>query len=226
MVWAEFTRFTARPGGGVPDPHLHSHCFAFKLTHDDSEKRWKATVRRFKARRAVLGGGVWLAHRLGALGYATAKRDYNFEIAGTPRSLIDKFSRRRNAIEEEAAAKGVTDAEGKHSIGYWGRENKTKGVGKAQLRQEWDARLSDDERAALADAIHGPVTGDRVSTADEAKEYALAHSFENASAVSEERLKAEALKYAAGSVLPQSVADIAEPGSRRQDARRAINGHH
>src|SRR5262249_31169584 len=47
-------------------------------------------------------------------------------------------------------------------------------------------------------------------TAQEAKDYALEHSFERSSAVSEKRLKAEALKYAVGSLLPQDVADLSQ----------------
>ena len=91
-----------------------------------------------------------------------------------------------------------------------GREHKNTDLGKTKLRQEWNARLTDDERGSLADAIHGRATGDRVYSADEAKEYALEHSFQNASVVSEKRLKAEALKYGVGSVLPEDVADITQ----------------
>jgi conjugative relaxase-like TrwC/TraI family protein len=29
MAWGEFTHFTSRPVDGVPDPHLHAHCFVF-----------------------------------------------------------------------------------------------------------------------------------------------------------------------------------------------------
>ena len=55
--------------------------------------------------------------------------------------------------------------------------------------------------------------GKRATTryrSDQAKEYALEHSFQNASAVSEKRLKAEALTYAVGSIKPEDVADIAQ----------------
>ena len=53
------------------------------------------------------------------------------------------------------------------------------------------------------------------------------HSFQNASAVSEKRLKAEALKYAVGSVLPEDVADIAQhPEVIAETKRRAVNDHH
>jgi len=37
MVWAEFVHFTARPVDGIPDPHLHAHCYAFNLTEDEVE---------------------------------------------------------------------------------------------------------------------------------------------------------------------------------------------
>ncbi len=213
MVWADFLHFTARPVDGVPDPHLHMHCYAMNLTYDDIEKRWKAGQFGDLKRDAPYWEAAFdarLAHRLNELGIATEKRDYSFEIAGTPQSLIDKNSRRRNDIEREAAEKGITDSQGKHAIGYYGREHKNNDLGKAELRKLWDERLSDDERSALADAVHGRAKGDRAYTAEEAKEYALAHSFQNASAVSEKKLKAEALRYGVGSLLPESVADIAQ----------------
>ena len=214
MAFAEFTHFTARPVDGVPDPHLHSHVYAFNLTHDAVENRWKAGQFGDLKRDATYFEAAFdarLAHKLNALGYATEKNpDYSFEIAGVPESLIDKFSQRRNQIEAKAAEKGIHDAKGKHAIGYYGREHKKLDTGKDELRQEWNSRLTDAQRSALADAIHGRVKGDRVYTAEEAKAYALEHSFERASTVSEKRLKAEALKYGVGSVLPEHVADISQ----------------
>jgi len=213
MVWADFLHFTARPVDGIPDPHLHMHCYAFNVTWDEVEKRFKAGQFGDLKRDAPYWEAAFdarLAHRLNELGIATEKRDYSFEIAGTPQSLIDKNSRRRNEIEREAAEKGITDSQGKHTIGYYGREHKNNELGKTELRKLWDERLTDEERSALAGAVHGRAIGDRAYTAKEAKEYALAHSFQNASAVSEKKLKAEALRYGVGSVLPESVADIAQ----------------
>src|ERR1017187_3176549 len=219
MVYSEFTHFTARPVTGKddgisrPDPHLHTHVYAFNLTHDFKENRWKAGQFGDLKR----DGQFWeasydarFAHRLQTMGIPTERRGLSFEIAGTPQSLIDKNSRRRNEIEDKAAQKGITDTKGKHDIGYYGREKKNTGLTKAELRMEWNARLTDDERSALADAIHGRTKGDRAYTPDEAKEYAIAHSFQNVSAISEKKLKAEALKYGVGSVLPEDVADMAQ----------------
>lgn len=213
MTWAEFTHFTARPVDGVPDPHLHSHVYAFNFTKDEIEDRWKAGQFGDLKRDATYFEAAFdarLAHRLNALGMATEKRGLSFEIAGIPESLIDKYSQRRNEIEAKAAKRGIFDAEGKHAIGYYGREHKKLDLGKPELRAEWNARLSDSERSALADAIHGRAAGDRAYSADEAIAYALDHSFERSSAVSEKRLKAEALKHGVGSLLPEDVAHIAE----------------
>ena len=75
MVWAEFVHFTARPVNGVPDPHLHAHCYAFNTTWDDVEKKWKAGQFRdlkadapyfeaaFHARFSKATGGIGLSHR-------------------------------------------------------------------------------------------------------------------------------------------------------------------
>lgn len=213
MAWAEFTHFTARPVDGVPDPHLHAHFYAMNMTYDQVEKRWKAGQFGDVKRDASYFEAAFdarLAHRLQAMKIPTEKRDYSFEIAGTPQSLIDKNSRRRNEIEREAAEKGISDSKGKHAIGYFGREHKNKDLSIAELRRHWDLRLDDAERSALADAIHGHAKGDGAYTPEQAKEYALAHSFERASAVSEKRLRAEALKYGVGSVLPEHVADISK----------------
>jgi ATP-dependent exoDNAse (exonuclease V) alpha subunit len=78
------------------------------------------------------------------------------------------------------------------------------------LRAEWDSRLTDNERLALRTADAGWEKGDAPITPEQAKAYALEHSFQNFSAVSEKRLQAEALMYAVGSVKPKDVADIAQ----------------
>ena len=226
LVYAEFVHFTSRPVDGHPDPHLHAHIFVPNMTWDEKESRWKAGQFGDLKRDAPYFEAAFdarLAHRLNALGLATERADYSFELAGVPESVIDKFSRRRNEIEAEAAAKGVETAEGKHAIGYYGRENKTKDLGKEELRHEWDARLSPEERAALRRVIDGGGTtgGGGGISAKAAMDYAIEHSFERASAIPEKRLKAEAPRYGVGSVLP---GDIDEAAMDRQIIRREVKG--
>jgi conjugative relaxase-like TrwC/TraI family protein len=211
MVWAEFVHFTSRPVDGKPDPHLHAHVFAHNVTWDDAEGRFKAGQFGDLKRDAPYYEAAFdarLSHALNALGYRVEREGLSFEIAGVPESVIDKFSRRRNEIEEKAAKKGVTTAEGKHAIGYYGRENKKSGVGKPQLRREWNERLTHEERVALAEAMGGKPGGGGARgaiSAAQAMDYAVGHSFERASVTSEKRLKAEALRYGVGSVLPEAI---------------------
>ena len=42
FLYAEFIHTTARPVDGIPDPHLHAHCFTFNTTYDPIEERFKA----------------------------------------------------------------------------------------------------------------------------------------------------------------------------------------
>jgi hypothetical protein len=134
-----------------------------------------------------------------------------------PDTIIGKFSRRRNEIEQKAAKRGIVTPEGKHAIGYYGRENKTKGVGRPELRVEWNERLTHEERAAVAGAIGSEDGGGRrdesAISASQAMDYAMEHSFERVSVTSEKRLKAEALRYGVGAVLPEAI-DKAARGPR------------
>jgi conjugative relaxase-like TrwC/TraI family protein len=208
MAWSEFIHFTSRPVDGVPDPHLHAHVFAHNITFDEVEGRFKAGQFGDLKRDAPYFEAAFdarLAHALSALGYATERKGLSFEIAGVPTSVIDKFSRRRNEIEDEAKEKGIVTAEGKHAIGYYGRENKTKGVGRPKLRVEWNERLTHEERVALAQVVGGKHKGDGPVTPEKAMDYAMEHCFERVSVTSEKRLKAEALRYGVGNVLPEAI---------------------
>jgi conjugative relaxase-like TrwC/TraI family protein len=214
MVVAEFTHFTARPVEGRVDPHLHAHCVVFNTTFDEVENRWKASQQGDLKRDADYWEAAFhtrFARRLNELGYATVKDGSSFTLAGLPQSITEKFSMRRNQIEKEAAEKGITTAKGKHTLGARIREAKQKDVTKDVLREQWNARLSNEEREALNRVAGGSGGGgDGPISPKQAMNYALEHSFERASAVSEKRLKAEALRYAVGSVLPHDIAGIAK----------------
>jgi len=213
LVGAEFLHFTARPVNGQVDPHLHAHCVVFNATFDPVEERWKASQQGDLKRDADYWEAAFdarFAKRLNDLGYSTAKDGTSFTLADMPETLKDKFSLRRNQIEKEAAKRGIVTSKGKHVLGASIREAKRKDVAKERLRKEWDARLSDEERAAFRRAQLGETKGDSAVTAKEAVGYALDHSFERASAVSEKRLRAEALRYGVGSVLPEDVAGLAK----------------
>jgi conjugative relaxase-like TrwC/TraI family protein len=214
MIWAEHIHRTTRPVDGVPDPQLHCHATVFNATYDGVEKKWKAiqlgdVVRDKGYYQAAFHAR--LASKLKDLGYAIQKDGNSFKLAGIDRSTVDKFSRRTAVIEAEAARLGIEDALSKGKLGKRTREKKNKDrASMSELRSEWDARLTPEERLAIRTASSGWEQGDTAITAEQAKTYALEHSFQNFSAVSAQRLKEEALKYAVGSIRPEDVADIAQ----------------
>src|SRR6266566_2115318 len=116
MVWAEFIHTTSRPVDGVPDPQLHAHCFVFNSTWDDEEHRWKAgqfaDIKR-DAPYFQAAFRVRLANRLQDLGFGVERKRDDFEIAGIPKDILGRFSRRTALIEKVAQQKGITDPDRK-----------------------------------------------------------------------------------------------------------------
>jgi conjugative relaxase-like TrwC/TraI family protein len=116
MLWGEFIHFTSRPVGGVPDPHLHAHCFVFNKTWDKDEQQWKAGQFRELKRDAPYFEAVFHSHlagKLSDLGLPIERTKKGWEISGIDKTLIDKFSRRTKQIEEKAREKGISDADAK-----------------------------------------------------------------------------------------------------------------
>ena len=101
----------------------------------------------------------------------------------------------------------MTDPAEKARLGATTRAGKEKGLTAAQLRAEWDGRLTPAERRAVA-AAHtraGPAKVPAVSPAA-AVDHALGHCFERASVVPERHLLAEALRRGVGAVTVEAVA--------------------
>src|SRR6202051_4901620 len=156
MVWAEFIHTTSRPVDGLPDPQLHAHVFAFNTTWDEQERRWKAgqfaEIKR-DAPYFQAAFRVRLAGKLQDLGFGVERKRDDFEIAGIPKDVLKRFSRPTALIEQVAAEKGITDPKRKDELGAETREKKESALSWETLRKRWNARLTDQERTALA-AVH------------------------------------------------------------------------
>lgn len=213
MVWGEFVHFTARPVDGVPDPHLHAHCFVFNTTWDHEESRWKAGQFGDLKRDAPYFEALFLsrlAHGLSALGLPIERTPKGWELAGLTKATLDKFSRRTKEIEAKAKALGITDPEAKDELGAKTRSRKDKHLSLDELRDLWAARLSDEETGSvrsLAARIGGAKTVTSERTLEEAVTLAIDHCFERSSVVPERTLLAEAMKRAAGSTAPELVVE-------------------
>jgi len=225
LVWAEFIHTTARPVDGVPDPQLHAHVFTFNATYDDQEERWKAGQFRDLKRDAPYFQAAFrvrLANHLQDIGYGVERKRDDFELAGVPQDLLKRFSRRTSVIEKVAAEKGILNPDRKAELGAETRERKEKTLGWSALMKEWDARLSDAERAKLAAVHRREVPSVQLRDAEQlAVDHAIAHVFTRDAVASDRKLLTEALKRGVGSV---TVDATARELSGRSLLRRAVDG--
>ena len=211
LAWAEFTHQTARPvDGQAPDPHLHSHCFVFNATWDETEKRVKAgkfkDIKRdmpyYQARFHKR-----LSDKMIALGYQVRATDKSFEIEGVPQKVIDLFSKRTSEIERVAKEKGITDAKELGNLGAKTRSKKQKGLTMAELKEGWRQQMKEISREDVGGDQDKAVRYAPVKQRDkqfdkpeagQCVDHALKHAFERASVMSDRRILSTAYKFALG----------------------------
>lgn len=160
LAFAEFVHLTARPVGGVPDPHLHAHCFVFNATFDTEEDRFKAAQFREVVRDAPYFEAAFharLSKAVSDLGLGVERTAHGWEVAGVERATLEKFSRRTVLIEELAAEKGIHDAGEKAALGAKTREKKGAARSLDDLRREWRTRLAAPEKEQIRTVLSGRV---------------------------------------------------------------------
>jgi hypothetical protein len=234
MVWAAFHHTTSRPVSRKrflaalaandnvrgwllaandnipPDPHEHTHLLCFNVTRDPVEKRLKAgqfgNLKRDGEYYSAVFDALY-ARELEALGFVIDRRGgKQWEVAGIPQAVIDRFSKRTDEIEKEAERRNITEPGRKAELGAKTREKKQKELSRAQLREAWDGQLSDGERDALA-AVYRRETAPRGKVTEaEAVKYAIAHVSEKLSVAPEREFKRVALLHGLGSVTPDGIA--------------------
>jgi len=206
LTYAEFIHFTARPVDGVPDPHLHAHCFTFNASFDQMEKQWKAGEFGLVNKNMPYYEGFFhatLADKLKNSGFAIEKTKNGWELKGIEKETLEKFSRRTELIEKIAQDKNIASDKAKDKLGSKTREGKNKGLDKADLRNLWLSRLTEKELADIQNVKNHAHKND--ISAEQAKDHALAHLFERSSVVTEKRLQGVALKYGVGCVTPSQI---------------------
>jgi len=215
LVWGEFIHFTARPEDGVPDPHLHAHCFVFNGTFDREEDRWKAAQLGDIKRDAPYFEAVFhsrLARRLEELGLDTQRTATGWELKGIAPETLGKFSRRTARIEKLAKERGITNPDAKAELGAQTRSGKAKELSMPELDGLWRSRMSEQEAAgldALMRRVGREAIGEDDRAAGDAVERAMAHSFERASVLPERTLLAEALRQGVGTASRETIERLA-----------------
>jgi conjugative relaxase-like TrwC/TraI family protein len=216
MVWAEFIHLTSWPVDGIWDPQLQAYLFVFNMTWDEQEGRWKAGRFRDIKRDAPYFQAAFrvrLANELQELGFGVERDQDDFEIAGIPPDVLERFSRRTALIERLAQERGITDPVWKRELGPRTKESRGKVCGLDALRKEWKARLTRPERQLLASVYHRETPCARqVNREAPAVDHAIEHCFMHEAVVPERKLVTEALKRGIGAVTVENV--TREVGSR------------
>ena len=71
-------------------------------------------------------------------GFGVERKRDDFEIAGIPKDVLGRFSRRTALIEKVAKEKGITDPDRKAELGAETREKKGYALTWESLRKEWN----------------------------------------------------------------------------------------
>ncbi len=211
LAWGEFIHFMSRPVDGVPDPHLHAHCYVFNTTFDAEERQWKAGQFRELKRDAPYFEALFharLGHKLAEMGLPVERTAKGWELTGIDRAFVRKFSRRTTQIEDKAREMGVESPDAKSELGAKTREHKQKDLSFSDLQGIWHERMTPQEREVLADLagrIGGNAEPTDASAAERSVEHAIAHEFERKSVVTERTLLATAFKHAVGTATVDQV---------------------
>jgi conjugative relaxase-like TrwC/TraI family protein len=203
LVWAEFVHFTARPVNGIPDPHLHAHCYAFNTTWDDVEHKWKAGQFRDLKADAPYFEAVFHARfskQLADLGYRIERTAKGWELAGVPSRVLAEFSQRTEQVEQKAKELGITSAKGKDGLAALTRERKQKQFTKSELSERWHGRVTTEESAIIQNNLRNQVSATPKVSEMQAMDFAIGHCYERASIVTDKELLRHALRFGVGAV--------------------------
>lgn len=209
MLWAEFIHTTSCPVDGYCDPQLHAYVFVFNVTWDEVDGCWKAGMFRDLKRDAPyyqVGFRVRLANKLQDLGFGVDRHRDDFEIAGIPPGVLERFSRRTAVIERVARERGITDPRWKAELGAKTRDKKVLPLSLESQRKEWRTRLTLQERQTLALVCRRETPCARqVNGEAMAVDQAIEHCFMRHDVVPERKLVTEALKRGIGAVTVENV---------------------
>lgn len=224
LIWAEFIHTTARPIGGIPDPHLHAHCFTFNATFDPIERKWKAGEFGDIKSNASFHEAAFhaqFAGRLSEHGYRVERRGRFWEVVEVPGSAIEKFSRRTAEINQVAAKRGIVDPKEKAELGARTRKSKAETFPWAEIQRDWRERLTADEAARVHAAKNGRVPPSGGDVARGVFLHALETCLDRSSVVSERTLLEHALRHGVGRVNLPALQDEL---SRSDLIRKDVNG--
>ena len=225
LVGAYFRHDTSRE----LDPHLHTHCVVFNATFDPEEGRWKA-LQAEAMYRAVRFAQEYYRHELAkglrSIGYEIDNNLHGFEIHSVPKSLVARFSKRHQQIDQDTKArielhgfKGDIRAL-RNLIAHSNRRRKMKGVSSPDfLKSLWRAQMTPGERQALDCLPLLPAREFEKPDLHYAVDWAEQHVFDRRATVQDHEILAAALGVIRGRNF--ELADLAEAVAKKGFIREA-----
>ena len=198
------------------EPQLHTHAVVINAT-PRPDGAWRALEQSEFYRQQKLMGVIYrseLALQVKALGYEVRRThgDGRFELAHFNDAQIQAFSSRSRAIETELEKQGKTRADAtareKEVIALATRSSKS-GVDRDALRQRWQERSRElgidfyAEREAITEPAH--TLQERARAASDALKFAVEHTTERQSIVTEPELLRAALEQGTGATDLESI---------------------
>lgn len=209
-----FADYCSRPpeapeAGSVPDMGLHCHGLIFNHTWDPVEQKHKALEMGRIREEAPYFQALFhnnLAKRVSNLGYAIERRGKaGWEIRGIEQDLIDKFSKRKQEIEEYAKKHHIQDPDKKGELGWLTAPAKDTQLTLQQLKDHWHDQFSDHQSNTILSEAKDSAAGNKDIAPHHALGYAMEHVFERQSTARDTQLITEALKHAVGSFKPEAL---------------------
>ncbi|MDP3073826.1 MAG: MobF family relaxase [Opitutaceae bacterium] len=210
VVGASFRHDTSRE----LDPHLHTHCVLMNATFDGAENRWKALEVQAMYRAQKFAENLYyheLCRGLRALGYDIENNGRDFEIKHVPRTVIDRFSKRHQQIDEDAAKRLAREDRGadvntvRRRVAHENRRRKIKEATADKLRPSWLQQLTRDEAKALAALKPAKQPGPPAPDVAGIVAWADEHLFERRSVVRDDELMSAALARGRGEAFDLSL---------------------
>ena len=206
MIAMRVSHRTTRPNEDdqTPDMELHDHVVVINGTWDPKAGKWKAADIGQIWHDASYYEAIYhnqLAANLQGLGYGIRRSGKGFEIEGISDALIDTYSRRKKAIEKQAAALGIYDDRTKDKLGATTRLSKATSR-LVDLLSYWDGKLTSEQRDQIKHLKGQPSYR---SDATSATAWAIRHLFERHSVVGTKKLYETAIRHGIGSVTPEQV---------------------
>jgi conjugative relaxase-like TrwC/TraI family protein len=211
LIVAQFRHDTSREH----DPQLHTHCVLINATQRD-DGQWRSLSCESFFDQKMLAGTLYrstLAFELQQQGYTIEKThaDGRFEIAGIPKSLMDDFSKRRQAIEAALKERSLESAKAAEVATLLTRQSK-QSIDREALHQQWKETCNQagfDAKQAVQNAINQ--TQQKIpdinpqQAADHAVQYAYQHLSEREAVFTQASLLKTAVALSIGDALPQHI---------------------